>query len=45
MNGENDGSILDNVLQLDADKYLPAAEKLIPTGEERNVEGTPFDFR
>lgn len=45
MNGENNGSILDNVLQLNADKYLPTDEKLIPTGEERNVEGTPFDFR
>lgn len=45
LNGENDGSILDNVLQLNADKYLPTDEKLIPTGEERNVEGTPFDFR
>ena len=32
-------------LQLDADTYLPINETLIPTGELRSVEGTPFDFR
>ena len=32
-------------LQLDADTYLPINENLIPTGELRSVEGTPFDFR
>lgn len=45
LNGESDGSILDNVLQLRADRYLPTDENLIPTGEERPVAGTAFDFR
>jgi aldose 1-epimerase len=39
------GKIFDHVLQFDADSYLPTDETLIPTGEIRSVEGTPFDFR
>jgi len=45
MNGESDGSILDNVLQLNAYAYLPTDKLLIPTGEVKPVDGTPFDFR
>jgi aldose 1-epimerase len=30
---------------MDADKYIPTDENLIPTGEIRSVAGTPFDFR
>lgn len=44
LNGENDGSILDNVLQIFADEYLEIDENLIPTVKS-SVEGTPFDFR
>lgn len=43
--GYADGDILDHELWLDADTYLPTDETLIPTGELRSVEGTPFDFR
>ncbi|MBQ8141038.1 MAG: galactose mutarotase [Clostridia bacterium] len=43
--GYADGDILDHELYLDADSYLPTDETLIPTGELRSVEGTPFDFR
>ncbi len=32
-------------LTLDADKFTPVKEGLIPTGELRLVDGTPFDFR
>jgi aldose 1-epimerase len=42
-----DGSetILDHTLELAADFYTPVDADLIPTGEIRSVEGTPFDFR
>ncbi|MFB1082086.1 aldose epimerase family protein [Jeotgalibacillus sp. JSM ZJ347] len=38
-------SVLNHELQIPADAYLPLNEKLIPTGEKRSVENTPFDFR
>jgi aldose 1-epimerase len=36
---------MNHVLQIPADAYSPVDETLIPTGEFRSVEGTPFDFR
>ena len=38
-------TIADHMLSVDADRYLPVGEGQIPTGEIRDVEGTPFDFR
>ena len=35
----------DHVLVLNADRYLPTDNTLIPTGELTPVAGTPFDFR
>ena len=43
--GYTHGTVLDHELYLDADSFLPTDEGLIPTGELRSVEGTPFDFR
>lgn len=43
--GYASGSILGTELMLDADSYIPTNEDLIPTGEIKSVEGTPFDFR
>ncbi len=45
LNGYASGSIHEHTLMLDADTYLPTDETLIPTGELKSVEGTPFDFR
>ncbi len=45
LSGFASGSVLGHLLQLDADTYLPTNESLIPTGELRSVENTPFDFR
>lgn len=38
-------SVLDHRLTVNADRYTPVDATLIPTGELRNVAGTPFDFR
>lgn len=45
LKGYNAGSVHSLKLTLDADTYLPTDKTLIPTGEIRSVEGTPFDFR
>jgi aldose 1-epimerase len=45
LNGEGNGSILNHTVQFNADKFTPVDEGLIPTGELKDVEGTPFDFR
>jgi len=39
------GNILKHVVMIPADKFTPTDRGLIPTGELRSVEGTPFDFR
>ncbi len=38
-------SIDDQILEINADFYIPTDETAIPTGEILKVEGTPFDFR
>jgi aldose 1-epimerase len=40
-----DGDILSHIVMIPADKFTPVDSTLIPTGELRPVEGTPFDFR
>jgi len=42
--GQNQGSILDETLQLNASRFTPVDATLIPTGELRDVKNTPFDF-
>jgi len=39
-----DSTILNNELQINADKYTPVDAGLIPTGELADVKSTPFDF-
>lgn len=45
LKGYDKGTILDHTLYVNADAFTPMGEGLIPTGEIRPVEGTPFDFR
>ena len=42
--GEGNGDILDHVLTLHAKQFTPVDKTLIPTGELRDVAGTPLDF-
>lgn len=40
-----EGDILGHQLRIHADRFTPVDRELIPTGEFRNVAGTPFDFQ
>jgi len=43
--GEGNGEVLGHVVKIDASKITPVDATLIPTGELKPVDGTPFDFR
>lgn len=39
------GDVLGHLVQINAGRFTPVDETLIPTGELKDVTGTPFDFR
>ncbi len=43
--GQGEGNILNHVMMINAARFTPVDAGLIPIGELRSVEGTPFDFR
>ena len=45
LSGNAKRDVLDHILTLPSDFYLPVQSDGLPTGEQRDVSGTPFDFR
>lgn len=45
LSGHGAGSVEDHLLRLNASRYIPIGQGLIPTGELASVEGTPMDLR
>jgi hypothetical protein len=45
LRGAGNGDILGHRLTINASRFTPVDATLIPTGEQRPVAGTPFDFR
>jgi aldose 1-epimerase len=43
--GEGEGTILGHETQIESDAFTPVDATLIPTGEQKALAGTPFDFR
>jgi len=43
--GQGEGDILRHQVTINAERFTPVDAGLIPTGELRSVDGTPFDFR
>ncbi|MDR1720107.1 MAG: galactose mutarotase [Dysgonamonadaceae bacterium] len=45
LKGADGGYIMDHILCVEADKYLPNTDHYVPKGTIEPVEGTPFDMR
>jgi aldose 1-epimerase len=43
--GQGRGDVLAHVVTIDSSRFTPVNANLIPSGELRPVQGTPFDFR
>ncbi len=45
LSGDFSKTILDHMVQINSDEFVPVNGSLIPTGKLMSVAGTPFDFR
>jgi aldose 1-epimerase len=45
LSGHNSGSVLDHKVWIKSNQFTPTDKFLIPTGELRDITGTPMDFR
>jgi len=45
LSGPTSDSAMNHVVTINADRFIPVADDLLPTGEIRSVGGTPMDFR
>ena len=45
LKGQSGGYVMDHVMQVEADRYLPNDVRFVPQGPMESVEGTPFDLR
>jgi len=45
LSGDFTKPILDHIVKINADRFVPVNRTLIPTGELKDVANTPFDFR
>jgi len=43
--GQANGEVLGHVVKINASRFTPVDASLIPTGQIKSVDGTPFDFR
>ncbi|MGC1228787.1 MAG: aldose epimerase family protein [Candidatus Sulfotelmatobacter sp.] len=43
--GQGNGDVLRHVVQINSSRITPLNADLIPTGEVKSVDGTPYDFR
>jgi aldose 1-epimerase len=45
LNGHGKANTLNHLVTINADQFTPAGKDILPTGEFRDVDGTPMDFR
>lgn len=43
--GHDAGNVMDQLITIESDVYLPVDDDLLPTGEILTVDGSPFDLR
>ncbi len=45
LKGSEGGYVMDHIIRVEADAYLPNTDRFVPVGPVEPVDGTPFDMR